>query len=127
MSKAERNGFCRSHHALGVLSHIFLQFSPGIRLPHGMPLFPLSTPSGTQGNLTKSVVSLKHPQFPEDALGRREHKTHGKLRAVAKQIITEPVGKQTQRRQMNSACSLLPVRQNLIPSCFYFPSTQDPS
>ena len=48
-------------------------------------------------------------------------------RAGAEQIITESVGKQTQRRQLNPACSLLPVRQNLIPSCFCFPSTHDPS
>lgn len=58
---------------------------------------------------------------------QRTRNTLQASRAGAEQIITESVGKQTQRRQLNSACSLLPVRQNLIPSCFCFSSTPDPS
>ena len=73
MSRAEKNGSCRSHGIPGFPSHIFLLFSPAISVPHGMLSFPLEAPDGTGagvvgelGNLAKSAMFLNDSQFSEN-------------------------------------------------------------
>lgn len=48
-------------------------------------------------------------------------------RAGAEQIITESVDKQTQRRQLNPACSLFVCQAEFNTILFLFSSTHDPS